>query len=196
MSSKERSFYAEMDRKKRKNKEKTLSFWELILFFIVLIAVCEGVVFGIGRSIRSNPDDSFAVKGMTSQGLNLISTSPSGTGESQTSISQGALCSKIVENIKRPVSCAINIDGIVISGKVSELLPQNTSVYVAPKVENDKIKFDLTKVTLGSFNIAKFVGYPISQALSSVVNASLPVSGVVTRIDLEPAVMILWTTSN
>ena len=190
MSSKMRLFYKEMDRNNRKNKEKTLSFWELILFFVVLIIICEGVVFGIGRAIRSTPKNDLAVQGGLSQGLKLISTSES-NGEEQTSISQGALCSEIVKKIGRQVSCAIDTDGIVISGKVSALLPQNASVYIMPSVEGGRLKFDLTKVTIGSIGIAKFIGSPISSAINSVVGASLPSNTLITRIDLEPAVMVI-----
>ena len=190
MKSNKRSFYDEMDRHNRTDKEKTLSFWELIAFFIILIVICEGVVFGIGKAIRSNPQNTLAVPGALSQGLNLVSTSDS-NGESQTSISQGALCSEIVKKIGRQVTCAIDTDGIVISGKVSALLPQNASVYIMPKVENNKLKFDLTKVTVGSIGVAKFIGSPISSAIDSVVGANLPPNTLVNRIDLEPAVMII-----
>jgi len=190
MKPKQRSFYEEMDQSHSAQKEKTLSFWKLGLFFLALIVVCEVILFLLGRGIRSKPDTEFAVRGAANLGSNLVSQNEAG-GEVQTVISQGALCSKLVERSKKEVSCSIDQDGIMISGKISPLLPQNTTAYVKPKVVAGKVKFDVEKVTVGSFAVARFVAYPLSSALSLSLGGNLQGVGEITKIDLEPAVMVI-----
>jgi len=188
----ERAFYEELDRAKSKKKEKTLPVWELIVFFVILIAVCEGVLFGLGKAIRNRPDDSFSVSGTSSGGINLVSTNKNG-GASEVTIPQGALCSELVKALKNDISCAIQPGEIVISGKISPLLPSNASVSFSAKAQSGEIKFETTSLKIGSIGMPKFIAYPISSALGTAVNSNLPSNVTISKIDLKEAVMVIST---
>lgn len=193
MRSKERSFYNEMDQSHEQNKEKTLPFWKLVLFFLVLILAVEVVLFSFGKALKNAPETGFTVKGISNSALNLVSSKESGD-EVETIISQGVLCANLSKNIKKEVECSIDPEGIIISGKISDLLPGNASAYIVPKVENGKINFEVTKLMIGSIGVSKWIAGPVSTGLSKAVSSSLPLNQEVKRIDLVSASMVVITS--
>jgi hypothetical protein len=193
MSSKERSFYNEMDQSHKKIEEKTLPFWKLTIFFLILIIVLEIVLFSIGRAFKKIPDSGFSVKGIKNGAIDLVNNQEIGN-ELETTISQGVLCSNLVKNIKKEVECSVNNDGIIISGKVSDLLPGNTAVYIVPKIVDGEVIFEATKVMVGSIGVSKFIATPITSGLSKAISSSLPINAEVKRIDLLPASMVIITS--
>jgi len=192
--SRDESFYEEMDRTHDEDKQKTLSFPKLIIFFLLLILIGEVALFTLGRAIRSRPDREFSVKGLATQGLNLISTTENGE-VNETIISQGSLCSLLIQGSSREISCSIEPDGIMISGKFSPLLPDNASVILKPIVKDKKINFEIEKAKIGNISIGRFVAYPITSALKTSTLSAVPANQEVVRIDLKPAVMVISTTS-
>jgi hypothetical protein len=193
MPTKQEDFYKDLDRDKKRTREKTLSFWTLSIFFLVIIIVGEIVLFTLGRGIRTQPEGNFSVKGLT-EGLNLSSTKEAGD-QSETIISQGTLCKQMIDKLNGDISCTISQDGIIIFGKFSPVLPKNSSVYLVPSIQDERIKFDITKVTIGNIGISKLFAAPVSTLITSATNASLPANSRVVRVDLQEAVMIVWTAS-
>jgi len=193
MKSEEKEFYRELDKDKSRTKEKTLSFWTLGALVLAVIFVGELALFWFGRGIRSAPRIDFSVRGQSGLAPEISSTTEQ-DGISQTIISQGAMCSKLTSSLKGEITCAISKEGIIISGKISPLLPKNASVYITPKVQDKKVKFEITKVTIGKIAFARMVATPISSAISSAVNSSLPADSQVTSIDLKNAFMVIVTS--
>jgi uncharacterized protein YpmS len=193
MRPKERSFYNEMDQSHEQNKEKTLPFWKLTLFFLFLIVGVEIILFSFGKAIKNAPDTGFSVKGIANSTLDLVSSKESGD-EVETIISQGVLCKNLAKNIKKEVVCSIDPEGIIVSGKISDFLPGNAAAYITPKVENGKIRFEVTKLTIGSIAVSKWIAGPVSAGLSKAVSSSLPLNQEVKRIDLMSASMVVITS--
>jgi len=192
----EKEFYKELDERRVQKKEKTLSPWTLAVFFIIFIAVLEILVFYIGGSLKKTTGDDFTKATAISSGVDLIGASQD-SSEYSVNMPEGLLCSKIAEKVSGEIKCSIDTEAIRISGKISALLPANSTVSFVPQIENGEAKLKLTEVRIGAVKTGRFLAGPLESEANNALKAALVDQKVtITRIDLEEGIMIIQARTN
>ena len=194
----EKEFYKELDKSHKdqdkvtkKKKDRTLSAWSLAVFFIVLIALCEGIVFYLGNNLKIKPDTELTSSANVLGGLGLV-TQPDFSSDSPIYVPEGLLCSKLAVSLGHDVKCSITDEAIQVSGKISGLLPANASAFFVPKIEGDSAKLELKDIKIGNVSTFKFLGSPLNPIINSALKASVATGDFkIKRIDLETAVMVI-----
>ncbi len=186
--SQETDFYKELDRSHRKEKDKTLSAWSLTLFFVVFIALAEGLIFYMGSSLRVKVDSDLTA-GKNIEGMNLVVPPKSTTAPIY--IPEGVLCSQVAKIVKNEVKCSISPENFQLSGKISGLLPANASAFfVSSNLENEG-KLVLDEVKIGKISTFKFLGAPLNLVIDKAIKASVGSNIRIKRIDLESGIMVI-----
>ena len=191
----EKEFYKELDKshevKKRARKDKTLSAWSLVIFFIVLIGVCEGMVFYLGSNLKVRPDSELTSSTYLLGGINLV-TAPNLESDQPIYIPEGLLCSKLASTLGHDAKCSITPEAIQVSGKLSGSLPANTSAFFVPKVGKDSVSLELKDIKIGNISTFKFLGAPLNPIINSALKASVGSGDFrIKSIDLDTAVMVI-----
>lgn len=186
--SQETEFYKEFDKSHKQKKEKTLSAWSLTVFFIILIAIAEGIIFYLGSSLRGNIDEGLTVGKKIEDNFNLVAQPTS--GEAPIYIPEGVLCAQVAKSAKE-VKCSITQDFVQLSGKISGLLPQNASAFFVVNNENNKGALKLDEVKIGKISTFKFLGSPLNNVINKAVQASIGSEFRIREIDLEDSLMVL-----
>lgn len=189
-SSQEKEFYKELDKHKRdQNAPKRFTLSKLIILFVLILALAEGIVFYIGYSLKKSP----VVDGMTKPMLEInpnFSRVEISDSEYQIVVSEGTLCGKIFNNFKRDLSCQISPEGIVVAGKISSVLPSNASIVFIPKTTSGILDFEVSRATVGSIKVPGFLTYGIKNVFRAVINEQT--RGIkIKRVDLEPSIMVI-----
>lgn len=187
----EKDFYNELDKSHRKKRNKTMSAWSLTIFFIVLIAITEGVIFYLGSSLRVKPDEELTRSANIQGELNLVSSHEI-NANSPIYIPEGLLCSQLGLTLKQEIKCSISEDNIQISGKLSGLLPANASAFFAPNNAEDSAKLELKDIKIGKISTFRFLGAPLNSVINKALKASITNEDFrVKRIDLESGLMVV-----
>jgi len=179
-------FYQELDAaKERPGSCNCVSF--AVLFALVLL-VSEIFVFSFFKNLKSAPD----LKGSNSSGVQVtenFSKIDLGDNSFQYSLSQGQFCSALPRNL----ACLISQDGIIVSGKISPYLPQNASVYIRPKIVDEKLSFEVLKCTIGVLTVPKFFVFGTMSTLNSSLSKQIPeLDGAkVKNVELGEGVMLI-----
>ncbi|MFH1855370.1 MAG: hypothetical protein ABH810_03140 [bacterium] len=192
----EKEFYKELDDNRVHKKEKTLSPWTLVVFFIIFITVLEVLVFYVGGSLKKTTDDDFTKATEVSSGVDLIGGSQDSSGNS-INIPEGLLCSKIAQKVSGEIKCSIDSEAIRISGKISALLPANSTVSFVPEIKNGEAKQKLTEVRIGAVKTGRFLAGPLESQANNALKAAITDQKVtITRIDLEEGIMVIKAQTN
>lgn len=170
MREKNERFYKDLDAAKEKGGGCNCATFAIL--FAVIFILAEGAIFYFFKAVKTRPVDLSASRG-GEQVVSGVSKIDLGQNQSQIAITQGGLCQKIIELERdkiRDLSCAINPDGIEFSGKLSTFLPANSKVILAPRVENNTLKFEVSKLLIGQVNAPK----SLAGSLTDSINGSLP----------------------
>lgn len=187
----EKEFYKELDKSHRVKKDKTLSAWSLALFFIVLIAVCEGVIFYLGKNLKVKPDDELTHSANVQGELSLVSE-PNFESNQPIYVPEGLLCSTLASSLGNEVKCSITPEAIQVSGKISGLLPANATAFFVPKIEYDQAKLELDDVKIGKVSTFRFLGSPLNPLINKALKATVSKQNFkVKKIDLETGIMVI-----
>lgn len=180
MSNRDNDFYKELDRYKKRGGYCTCS--SLAIFFVLFIIFLEFFIFSFLKNIRFDPKqaDFRAPSGATTQ----IHSSVGDSGSGSAYISQGLLCSMIVEQKKNDIICSITEDGIEISGKIGYLLPSNSSVTMYPVITSGKLDFEVKKMAIGKIGVSPSLSMGLGGLLSKALTQKIE-SG--QKIEFESA---------
>jgi|GEM_PF-6801392 len=128
-----------------------------VLFIIALLLV-EGVLFYLGRNFKAKPIVGTATK-INQPAEVSFSKVELNNQEFQVVISEGVLCSRVakLKGLQNGLSCSINYDGIEIEGKLSALSFSNSAVVLRPRVTDNKLEFEVVKVTIGRVRAPRFM---------------------------------------
>jgi len=192
--SSDNSFYRDLDR--AKDKGGSCNCVTLAVVFIIILILVEGGIFYFFKGIRVKPaakqnQTTFGTIGGTSK-VDL------GNNQSQITITQSGLCEELVKNKfakSGEVACVISPDGVEISGKISLIAPENSSVLLVPKVESDRLKLEVSKFSIGKVSFPKSLGEKMSASATSALLKAFPELDKVTvqEVELQDGVMILKT---
>ena len=179
-------FYKDLDAAREKSG--SCNCVTFVILFALIFILIEIIVFSFFKNLKSPPNFEGSSNSSV-QITNNFSKVDLGEGNAQLSLSQGQLCSAMPQNL----NCLISKDGIVISGKVSLFLPQNASVFIMPKVKDEKVSFEISKCTIGKLNAPKFFSYSIAQALNKSLSKQIPEleNSKVQDVELEEGVMLI-----
>jgi hypothetical protein len=187
----EKEFYKELDKSHRVKKDKTLSAWSLTLFFIVLIAVCEGVVFYLGKNLKVKPDEELTRSSNIQGELSLVSE-PDFESNQPIYVPEGLLCSALASNLGSDVKCSITPEAIQIGGKISGLLPANATAFFVPIVEKEQAKLVLSDIKIGKISTFKFLGAPLNPIINKALKSSVSKQNIrIRKIDLDTGIMVI-----
>jgi hypothetical protein len=187
----EKEFYKELDKSHRQKKDKTLSPWSLTIFFVILIAASEIVVFYLGRNLKIKPDEQFTRSGNIQGELSLVSAPDFENGK-PIYLPEGLLCSTLGSALKSEIKCSIDDDAIQISGKVSPLLPANTTAFFVPEVKNNQASLVLKDLKIGKISTFKFLGLPLNPAINKALKMSVAKQSFkIKSIDLETGIVVI-----
>lgn len=189
----QKDFYKELDlSKQRKGSCNCLS---ISIIFILIFILVEGMVFYLFEGVRVDPSTSGASVAVSGSSSN-ISTMDLSDGQIRVVVSQGVLCSKLVSqnsNLFKDISCQITPDGIEITGKLGTLIPSNATAIIVPKVEKEKLNFEMTKLLIGNINAPKFLAKSLGDMITKLVYDQAPElnKASIKTAELQDGVMII-----
>jgi len=169
MSSRDSNFYKELDRYKKKGGSCNCA--SLTIFFVIFIFLLEFFVFSFLKNIRFDPKQ-VDIR-MPSGAATQVQPSVGADGSGSVYISQGILCSMLVEQKKNDMICSITEDGIEISGKIGYLLPSNSNVTVYPVVSSGKLDFEVKKMAIGKIGVSPSLSMGLGGLLSKILTQKI-----------------------
>ena len=183
MVDKEKDFYEKLDFEKRSNSGMSCFKFALVMFFILLIG--EATLFYIGRNISSETISSGTSPAREAD-ISIVEHDQVG----EIIVTESVLCSKIKEirDLETSnISCSIGEDGVVISGKIGSLLPQNGQATIMPEISEGRVTGRLTKLTIGKIPVPLWMAPTIPDALSNAIDTE---GADIKRIDLKDGIMV------
>lgn len=181
MKNQEDEFYSELDQKALHRS--CCTFQTLFIFFAILIIVAIISTIYVYKKIKAYnlPSKivaiSFQDKNSFEQKLKLSG----GEENFELTISQEELTSVISDGIstgnfilKNP-QVIINPSGIDVYGTLTKPLSSEIKIATAEKIENNKLKLEVTKITAGTLTLPKFVNNGVSESLNKVLDEKFQV---------------------
>jgi len=190
-------FYKELDLSKQ--KKGSCGCLTLSIIFALIFLLVEISVFLFFKNIRVSPNTELASLPVSSQNLQFSKIGLA-NNEMRIVIAQGLLCSKIIaQNDKLPknLSCLIDKSGIKLSGKFSLLVPANSQVTIMPKVQSEKLVFDVTELTFGKIHAPVFLSSGLGKILTDVIYKEIPDlnNASVQSVELDEGMMVITAGS-
>lgn len=165
-------FYKDLDLYKRKPGR--CSCLSLAVFFVVLVAIFEFGLFSFFKNIKfsqsSDKINTPSLEVAELQGQQIAE------GISKIYLSQGTLCSQLIKSRSGLQTCQITDEGIEIGGKISYLLPSNSTVLLLPTVEGGDLHFVVVKAQIGKVSMPKVLATGLGNIVEKSVKTSLSIS--------------------
>jgi len=185
------AFYKELD--KSREKRSRCGCVTLVVAFVLLLLATETALFLSVKAIKSKPSTGNISGALSTlrEGQNVSKLDLEG-GAFEAVISQGLLCQKLQDASGfKGVSCQITEENLELSGKMG-ILPSNTKVMLVPRVEKEKLVFDVTGVYIGKLKIPNLSGRIGEKTLKAVYAAAPDLQNAnVESVELQEGVMMI-----